>query len=294
MLSRTLLMSCALVASLGTITAEEVIAFRGSLSAAPIVDAGGKAFAEAHPGVSFKITDSSTPASLKAVSAGDVVLGATARDLKPDEKTQYPDLKLSLLCHDGVVLVVGKSFPLDAISTKQVQDIYIGTAASLKDLGGADTPVVPIGRPEAQATQELVFQVLGLESKVVTSDDGAKTLACKAKGGAEFGGAKVVIASNHKDAVSRVLTNPGAVTFIPLGMANSLIAKGQALKVLALDGKVPSEASVLDGTYPLRRKLYLLTKGEPTGTVADFVTFMTGTEGQAIVKKLEFIPIPSK
>ena len=292
---RHLLSSAVLFLAIATVPAEEtVIAFRGSLSAAPIVDAGGKAYAAAHPGVVIKVADSSTPASLKAVAAGDVPLGATARDLKPDEKTQYPDLRLTLLCHDGVVVVAGAGFPLNAITTKQFQDIWSGTATTLKDLGGGDGALAPIGRPEAQATQELVYQVLGLESQVVTGDDGAKTLACKVKGAATPGTAKVAIASNHKDAVARVLANPGAITFVPLGMAQGLIAKGQPLKVLPLDGIAPSEATVLDGTYPLRRKLYLLTKGAPAGPVGDFVAFMTGAEGQAIVKKLEFIPIPAK
>lgn len=273
--------------------AEQVISFRGSLSAAPIVDAGGKAYAALHPEVTFTINDSSTPASLKAVAAGDVALGATARELKAEERVQYPDLRLSLLCHDGVVIVVNKAFPLEGITTKQLQDVYTGTA-TLKNFGGGDGPVVAIGRPEAQATQELFFQVLGLEAKVVVGDDGGKSLLCRTKGAADFAPTPVAIASGHKDAVARIIANPGALTFCPIGMAQGLVAKGQPIKVLALDGKVPSEASVLDGSYPLRRKLFLLTKGEPTGPVGEFIAFMTGSPGQAIVKKMEFIPIPVK
>ena len=289
-----LLPSFFLLATTLVATAEEtVITFRGSLSAAPIVDAGGKAYHEAHPDISFKISDSSTPASLKAVAAGEVDLGATARELKADEKTTYPNLKLTLLCHDGVVIVVNKAFPLDAITTQQFQDIWTGTTTDLQQIGGSAGPITPLGRPEAQATQELVHQVLGLEIKAGTTADGTKGLSCKTKTGKDFGPVIVTIASSHKDAAAKLLANPGAISYLSLGMAQSLIAKGQPLKVLPLDSHIPSETSVLDGSYPLRRKLFLLTNGAPKGAVADFVAFLTGPTGQGIVKKLEFIPAPT-
>jgi phosphate transport system substrate-binding protein len=272
---------------------ETVINFRGSLSVAPIVAAGGKAYREAHPDITFKLSDSSTPASLKAIAAGEADLGATARELKPDERTTYPDLHLTLLCYDGVVIVVNKAFPLDAITTQQFQDIWTGTTNDLKQLGGAGGPLSPIGRPETQATQELVHQVLGLEVKPGMTPDGSKGLSCKAKTGKDFGPVIVTIASSHKDAAAKVLANPGAISYLSLGMAQGLIAKGQPLKILPLDGHVPSEASILDGSYPLHRKLFLLTNGAPKGAVADFIAFLTGPTGQGIVKRLEFIPAPT-
>ncbi len=290
----TLLPTFFLLATGLAATAEEtVLSFRGSLSAAPIVDAGGKAYHESHPDVTCKISDSSTPASLKAVAAGEVDLGATARELKADEKTNYPDLRLTLLCYDGVVIVVNKAFPLEAITTQQFQDIWTGVTTDLKQLGGSAGPISPLGRPEAQATQELVHQVLGLEAKAGTTPDGAKGLSCKTKTGKDFGAAIVTIASSHKDAAAKLLANPGAISYLSLGMAQGLIAKGQPLKILPLDGHIPSETSVLDGSYPLRRKLFLLTNGAPKGAVADFVAFLTGPLGQGIVKKLEFIPAPT-
>ena len=56
-----------------------------------------------------------------------------------------------------------------------------------------------------------------------------------------------------------------------------------------VDGVPPSEATVLDGSYPISRALHMLTNGAPTGWVRAFIDFVYGTEGQDVVEEEGFI-----
>ena len=46
-----------------------------------------------------------------------------------------------------------------------------------------------------------------------------------------------------------------------------------------------------NGTYPVVRPLYFLTKTQPTGIVKDFIDFCTGPDGQKIVAEEGYITI---
>ena len=50
-------------------------------------------------------------------------------------------------------------------------------------------------------------------------------------------------------------------------------------------------ANVANGTYPLSRSLNVLTLNAPKGVAKDFIDFITGPQGQAIVAKLGFVPL---
>jgi phosphate transport system substrate-binding protein len=54
---------------------------------------------------------------------------------------------------------------------------------------------------------------------------------------------------------------------------------------------MPSETTANDGTYPIARNLYMYTRGEPTGVIADYLKWIISSEGQAIVSNLGFVPI---
>jgi phosphate transport system substrate-binding protein len=52
------------------------------------------------------------------------------------------------------------------------------------------------------------------------------------------------------------------------------------------------KASVDSGRYPVARPLYQATNGKPgPGTIADFIMFETGPEGQKIVEREGFFTI---
>jgi len=49
--------------------------------------------------------------------------------------------------------------------------------------------------------------------------------------------------------------------------------------------------TVNNTTYPIARPLYMYTNGPPSGVIRDYLEWITGPEGQAIVQELGFIPL---
>jgi phosphate transport system substrate-binding protein len=54
---------------------------------------------------------------------------------------------------------------------------------------------------------------------------------------------------------------------------------------------LPAAETAADGSYPLSRELFMVTAGSPEGEIAAYLDWITGPEGQAIVRKLGFVPL---
>jgi phosphate transport system substrate-binding protein len=53
----------------------------------------------------------------------------------------------------------------------------------------------------------------------------------------------------------------------------------------------PSIESVNSGQYPIARPLFMYTNGEPGGMIKDYIDWILGPEGQAVVAELGFVPL---
>jgi ABC-type phosphate transport system substrate-binding protein len=56
----------------------------------------------------------------------------------------------------------------------------------------------------------------------------------------------------------------------------------------------PSEATVINGTYPMGRNLHLFTlpiSANPKQRIQDFLSWSTGPEAQSVVKNVGFVPV---
>jgi phosphate transport system substrate-binding protein len=56
----------------------------------------------------------------------------------------------------------------------------------------------------------------------------------------------------------------------------------------------PSAETVISGSYPMARPLYLYTVGEATGPTKEFLDWVLGANGQQIVRDLGFVPVPPR
>jgi phosphate transport system substrate-binding protein len=100
--------------------------------------------------------------------------------------------------------------------------------------------------------------------------------------------------SGSKDVVALVSRTPCAIGYSGVAYATSDV---RTLKVAARPGGVAvaaSQASVIDGSYPLARPLYLYTTTPPPAHVEAFLNWVLGPEGQTIVSELGFVPPPRR
>ena len=67
--------------------------------------------------------------------------------------------------------------------------------------------------------------------------------------------------------------------------------KAGGVKVMPIDGVLPSVQSVHAKTYPYARPTFYYTNGDPTGLAKEFLSFTTSSAGQKIVTQVGFVPI---
>ncbi len=83
----------------------------------------------------------------------------------------------------------------------------------------------------------------------------------------------------------KVATTPSAIGYISLGYVDD------SVKAVAVNGVDCTTETVRNGTYPIARTLYFVTRGQPMEEVLDFINFCLSLEGQRIAEEEGYISI---
>ena len=165
-----------------------------------------------------------------------------------------------------VVRTVTDSILFNGTKYGQVRDIYQGKIKNWKELGGPDAPIVAISRDTSSGTYE------GFHEMVMKKQDMAP-------------GIEQVNANPQMHA--RVSSTVGAIGYVGMGFVDAKV------KAVKFDGVEPKRDTILNGTYPLSRPLFLFTNGYPKlgSTIHKFVTFYLTEKGQELIEAKGFVPI---
>ena len=90
---------------------------------------------------------------------------------------------------------------------------------------------------------------------------------------------------------AEVRQNPNAIGYDGLGYVTP---DQKVVAVAPADGDpyiMPAVETVKDGSYPIARGLYIYTAGEPEGEILEYLKWIQGLQGQAIVQDLGFVPL---
>jgi phosphate transport system substrate-binding protein len=74
-----------------------------------------------------------------------------------------------------------------------------------------------------------------------------------------------------------VASHPEAIGYVSMGYLTPDV------KVLKVEGALPTSQTVGEGSYALTRELWLVTAEPPAGAVEDLLDFVLGPAGQQIV-----------
>ena len=268
----------------------EKITTAGSSTVRPIIQKASIIFKQTHPDVTFVVGGGGSSHGVKAAGTGEVQIGQASRYIKEKEMKTYPDIVPFKIGLDGIAVIVNSSNPINAITKQQVQDIYTGKIANWKDVGGKDAPITLISKEEGRSTLELFLKYFDLEAQ--EKGTGRNTVMLHKKKGADsFSSTTARLIGPNKEAIANVSTKINAIAYVSVGTAQEIAKKGARIKLLELDGVKATIDNVGNETYPLRRPLHVITKGQPQGTVKQFIEFLLSNQGQKIVASLEFIRV---
>jgi phosphate transport system substrate-binding protein len=247
----------------------------GSTTVEPIAVSAIEAFAKEYPDAKLSYDAQGSSVGVTGVIDGVYVLGGSSRDLKESE--MQAGAVPNAVALDGIAVIANQNVPIDNLSLEQVAKIFAGQITNWKQVGGMDRKIVVVNRDEASGTRaaflELVLQ------KVMGKDQGKFVM-------------DAITVESNGDMVTKVGQTPDTIGYCGIGYVDR--AKNMGGKEVSVDGKDPQMSNVVSGSYPIARKLYMVSKGElKEGTLEKaFVDFILSSDGQHIVEDAGFIPLP--
>ena len=231
----------------------------GSTTVQPLAEKLANAFKAKTPAINIVIQGGGTAVGIKSVNDGTVDIGAASRELKAGE----PDLIKFLLARDGIAIIVHPSNSITGLTKKQIRDIYAGNITNWSQVGGKNKEIHVIAREEGSGTRT-AFEDMVMNKELIK--------------------ASAILLPANGAIMTAVSSNPQAIGFVSFGYINS------SVKALAIDGVAATIDNAKNGSYPIVRPLYFLTKQQPTGLVKNFIDFCLSPEGQSIVAEDGYIP----
>lgn len=237
----------------------------------PLVEALAQAYRERQPSVSLEVSGLEpsgglgTAYGLRALRSGEIDLALAswlppegARDDHPLGPALGSDYKATAIARDGIAIIVHPNNPLDGVGLLQLRDLFGGRSDEWQALGRQmpDGLVQPVSR-EPESGDAAAFDRLVLDGMAVTP--------------------RALVALSGQAVVRAVAGDPLAIGYV----STTEVAPG--VKILKVEGQLPSQEAIEAGSYPLTRELWLVMVAQPRAPVQRFVDFARSPAGQQVV-----------
>lgn len=238
------------------------VATDGSTSMEKVIGYLSEAFSERNSGVEVSYNPTGSSAGIQAVKSGSCDIGLASRDLKAEESETLTGTVVAI---DGIAIIVHPQNTVSDLSVEQIRALYTGEIKNWSELGGANAPVVLIGREAGSGTRD------GFESITDTKDKCQYSQELTSTG----------------DVVTTVAGNPNAVGYA------SLASVKDSVKAVTVEGVAPTTETIQSGAYKIQRNFLLVTRtGEPLSRQAQaFFEFATSPEADTLIEQAGAVPI---
>jgi len=220
-----------------------------------------KRFTELHPGMNWVIENVGSDAGISLVVSQHSDLGAISRDLAPTERGTVGLEPLGVV---GTAVCVNPDNPVKGLTVAQVRAIFSGEITNWSQVGGTDLAIrVFLRDPQAatrQSFDEFIFA--------------GKTPAYAAT---------ATTVGNNAEMIASMKSFAGGIGMATLKQST---VDDPKLHLLAIDGTPATMAALNNGSYKIRRPLYLVYPIEPgrmRPEVKLFLDFVRSAEGQKIL-----------
>lgn len=240
----------------------EIITMAGSTSMEKLATALAESFMEKYPYVTVTTEFTGSSAGIESMLAGSVHIGNSSRALTRQE--QAAGAVGNIVAIEGIAVITDTANVVTALTTEQLADIYAGRARNWSELGGADVPIVVVGREAGSGTRETFERQLGMKDRCIYAN--------------ELDSAGAVLA--------RVASTPGAVGYVSRDVLSDMV------QTLSINGFEATDHNILEGRYPLSRPLIMATKGEIAAqepAVRLLFAYLRSEEGKSLIESVGLI-----
>ena len=253
----------------GSALANEKIVIAGSDTlGAKMVPQLKEAYVAAGNKVDFEIAAEGSSQAFTTLLAGTSDIGMSSRDVKEEETNKFAAKGQKLVEHvagwDMIGIVINEKNGVRDLTLKQIEGIFTGDIKDWSEVGGKAGKISVYTRNTASGTYK-TFQELAMKKR-------------------DYGTNTQKMAGNEQIA-TEVASNPNGIGYVGLAYTEK-----DGLKTAKVEGVTAKPRNKAE--YPLSRKLYYYTVGEPTGESKKFLDWAIKSDAaKAIIDKVGFIPV---
>lgn len=248
----------------GTAGISGSLSMAGSTSMEKISNAVKDAFMAKYPDVTVTAEFTGSSAGVESLTSGKVDIGNSSRDLTEDEIGA--GAVQNVVAIDGIAVITDKANSTEGLTKDQLIGIYKGEIKNWSEVGGADGPIIVVGREAGSGTRGAFEELLEIEDQCAYANELDSTGAVAAK----------------------VSSTAGAIGYV------SLDAIDDSVKTLKLDEVEPTVENIKSGSYFLSRPFVMATKGEiaeQNDVVKAWFEYMQSEEGKQLIESVGLITV---
>lgn len=223
------------------------------------------AFSKIHPTVVWQgFDDVGSDAGVKLAVDGLVDIGYISREPKANEKGTVETLSIGA---SGTGVGVNATNTVKSLTKEQVRKIFGGEITDWKDVGGTPGKIRVLLREPESATRSAFEGYFFGKDKPAYSKDAIEVF--------QIDETQKAITS-FKDAIGMMTMNAQT-----LGSTE--------IRLLTIDGVAATRENLSNGSYPIRRPLYIVyntDKSKVKPAMREFIDWVKGPEGQKVLASL--------
>ena len=265
----------------------------GSDTLASLMTLWAETFNDFYPNAVIQIQAAGSSTAPPALTVGAANMGPMSREMKDDEIEDFEDKygykpTAFPVAVDALAVMVNKDNPIKGLSMVQVDAIFSKTLKC-----GAGTEIKTWGDAGVAAWGAKSIQLYGRNSVSGTYGYFKEHALCK-------GDYKNNVNEQPGSAsvVQSVTTSVNGIGYSGLGYSTSGVRVVPLAKNRSTDYVEPTAENALNGTYPLTRFLFVYLNKQPNQPLPplerEFLKMILSKEGQEVVIKGGYIPLPAK
>ncbi len=191
-------------------------------------------------------------------------------------RQQGVEVEVIPVVKDALVFLANTKNGVDTLTQQQLKSIYTGEITNWKNVGGSDSAIRPFQRPATSGSQALFLQLLMKDTEPTQAVPDLEKASM----------------SGLIDAVAAYDNAESALGYSVFYYATDMYMK-DTVKLLGVDGVVPSGETIADGSYPLITYYYaVIRKDTPkTDPARKMIDWLLGEEGQRVAEEAGYVPM---
>lgn len=259
------------------------IRVKGSDTMVQLATAWAEAYREVKPNVKVNVNGGGTGTGIAALQNDTTDICNASREMKPDERAKVKqiagkDAAEFVVAYDALAVYAHPSNPITGISVDELREIWAedGTLTSWEQINPALTgKIVLFGRQNNSGTYDY------FREHICGKKDGKQR---------EFRGG-ISEMNGSAEVVENVARTPHGLGYSGMGYKTAGVKWLLISSKKGEPGVEPGAEVARSRKYPISRKLYLYTAGEPTGEIKAYIVWILSPAGQKIVEQEGFVPL---